>query len=70
MFLSRKHLQNVLSHANIQSMKKRPPRNVSIKPSTHDLVRAAKKRSPTKVLIKDLVDRALVQAYGKQQASA
>ncbi len=50
-------------------MKKRPPRNVSIKPSTHDLVRAAKKRSPTKVLIKDLVDRALISTYGKQASA-
>jgi hypothetical protein len=46
-------------------MKKRPIRNVAIKPSTHDLVRAEKKR--TGVPVKILVDQALVARYGKKE---
>ncbi len=66
---SRNMLQSVSVRDNLESMKKpRPIRNVAIRPSTHDLVRAAKKR--TGLPVKVLVDRALVNAYGKLQASA
>ena len=50
-------------------MKKPVIRNVTIKPSTHALVRAEKKR--TGVPIKVLVDHALCFVYGKsKQAGA
>ena len=48
-------------------MKKPVIRNVTIKPSTHNLVRAEKKRTGTPIKI--LVDRALVTAYGKQASA-
>ena len=49
-------------------MKKRPIRNVAIRPSTHDLVRAEKKR--TGIPVKVLVDQALQFVYGKTKATA
>jgi len=42
-------------------------RNVTIKPSTHILLRAEKRR--TGINIKVLVDKAIVSTYGKQASA-
>jgi len=48
-------------------MKKPVIRNVTIRPASHALLRAEKKR--TGINIKILVDKAIVSAYGKQASA-